>query len=148
MRGHRHPVLVRRKFEELHTLGPTEQTATAMGYFWRLFDIEDELLFGSPAGGQSAAIFYTLTATCRRLKIDPYAYLKDVFERLPILMRNSADPDVPTLLVPLLPDHWLAEHPESQLQIRTNEANTKSAARRSRRTRRRQTLDRTNQNRQ
>ncbi len=43
MRGHRHPVLVRRKFEELHSLGPTEQTATAMGYFWRLFDIEDEL---------------------------------------------------------------------------------------------------------
>jgi len=106
------------------------------------------LFFGSPAGGQSAAIFYTLTATCRRLKIDPYAYLKDVFERLPVLMRNSSNPDVPTLLVPLLPDHWLAEHPESQLQIRTSEANTKSAARRSRRTRRRQTLDRTNQNRQ
>jgi hypothetical protein len=30
-------------------------------------------------------------------------------------------------LTPLLPDHWLAEHPESQLQIRTTEANTKSA---------------------
>jgi transposase len=233
MRGHRHPVLVRRKFEELHALGPTTQTATAMGYFWRLFDIEDELrelsdderhaqrqlrsrpllnefktwmdqqlatlrpkhdlrrainymttrwecferfldsgdipfdnnaseqavknpvigkknwlFFGSPAGGHAAAIFYTLTATCRRLKIDPYAYLKDVFERLPILMQHEPNPDVMTLLVPLLPDHWLAEHPESQLQIRTNEANTKSAARRSRRTRRRQTLDRTNQNRQ
>ena len=33
----------RRKFEELHSLGPTERTATAMGYFQRLFDIEDEL---------------------------------------------------------------------------------------------------------
>ena len=33
----------RRKFEELHSLGPTRQTATVMGYFWRLFDIEDEL---------------------------------------------------------------------------------------------------------
>ena len=80
--------------------------------------------------------------------IDPYAYLKDVFEPLPVRMRNSSAPDVPTSLVSLLPDHWLAEHPESKLQIRTNEANTKSAARRSHRTRRRQTLDRTNQNRQ
>ena len=106
------------------------------------------LFFGSPAGGQAAAIFYTLTATCRRLKIDPYAYLKDVFERLPVLMQNSFDPDTLSDLVvssdldarsnlkslasltPLLPDHWLAEHPESQLQIRTTEANTKSAARR------------------
>jgi transposase len=231
MRGHRHPVLVRRKFEELHALGPTTQTATAMGYFWRLFDIEDELrelsdderhaqrqlrsrpllnefktwmdqqlatlrpkhdlrrainymttrwecferfldsgdipfdnnaseqavknpvigkknwlFFGSPAGGHAAAIFYTLTATCRRLKIDPYAYLKDVFERLPILMQHEPNPDVMTLLVPLLPDHWLAEHPESQLQIRTNEANTKSAARRSRRTQRRKALNHNQRN--
>ena len=212
----------RRKFEELHTLGPTEQTATAMGYFWRLFDIEDELrelsdderhvqrqlrsrpllqefknwmdqqqetlrpkhdlrgainymttrwecferfldsgdipfdnnaseqavknpvigkknwlFFGSPVGGQAAAILYTLTATCRRLKIDPYAYLKDVFERLPVLMQNSSAPDVPHLLIPLLPDHWLADHPESQLQLRTGEASMKSARRRSARTRRR-----------
>ena len=36
-------VHARRKFEELHDLGPTERTATAMGYFQRLFDIEDEL---------------------------------------------------------------------------------------------------------
>ncbi|MGZ0171141.1 MAG: IS66 family transposase [Planctomycetales bacterium] len=27
----------------MHALGPTEQTATAMGYFWRLFDLEDKL---------------------------------------------------------------------------------------------------------
>ncbi len=33
----------RRKFEELHALGPTKQTATAIGYFGRLFDLEDEL---------------------------------------------------------------------------------------------------------
>jgi len=33
----------RRKFEELHSLGPTERTATALGYFQRLFDIEDQL---------------------------------------------------------------------------------------------------------
>ena len=222
----------RRKFEELHALGPTEQTATAMGYFWRLFDIEDELrelsdderhtqrqlrsrpllnefkswmdeqlktlrpkhdlrgainymttrwecferfleagnipfdnnaseqavktpvigkknwlFFGSPVGGQAAAILYTLTATCRRLKIDPCAYLKDVFERLPLLMQNSSAPDVPTLLMPLLPDRWLAEHPESQLQLRTAEAKTKSARRRSARTRRRKARNQAQKNR-
>lgn len=32
----------RRKFEACHHLGPTEQTKTAMAYFRRLFDIEDQ----------------------------------------------------------------------------------------------------------
>ncbi|MDA1163972.1 MAG: transposase domain-containing protein, partial [Planctomycetota bacterium] len=105
------------------------------------------LFFGSPVGGQAAAILYTLTATCRRLKIDPCAYLKDVFERLPLLMQNSSAPDVPTLLMPLLPDRWLAEHPESQLQLRTAEAKTKSARRRSARTRRLKARNQAQQNR-
>ncbi len=167
-------------------MGPTEQTATAMGYFQRLFLIEDELLelsdedrheqrqlrsrpllenfkawldeqleslrpkhelrgaieymtkrwecferflesgaipihnnateqavkvpvmgkkawlfFGSPEGGEAAAVFYTLTATCRRLKIDPLAYLSDVFKRLPL-----CDLDDPNSLDPLLPWHF------------------------------------------
>jgi hypothetical protein len=51
------------------------------------------------------------------------------------------------LLTPLLPDHWLADHPESQLQIRTTEANKKSTRRRSRRTHRRKALDHTRKNR-
>jgi hypothetical protein len=46
--------------------------------------------------------------------------------------------NVANLLMPLLLDHWLADHPESQLQIRAGEASMKSARRRSRRTRRRQ----------
>jgi transposase len=216
----------RRKFEALHVLGPTADTATALGYFQRLFDIEDELLdvsddarhqqrqlrsrplllefkgwmderlttlrpkhnlrgaiqymtsrwecferfltagaipihnnaaeqavknsvmgkknwlfFGSPAGGAAAAVLYTLTATCRRLKIDPYAYLKDVFERLPQLLLAGAREDS-TLLFPLLPDRWLAEHPQSALEMRTRESQTKSAQRRSLRSQRRQALAR------
>ena len=216
----------RRKFEELHVLGPTEQTSTAMGYFQRLFDIEDELrdasdeerhrqrqlrsrpllkefkgwfddrlqtlrpkqdlrgaihymtkrwecferflesgaipihnnateqavkvavigkknwlFFGSPAGGEAAAVFYTLTATCRRLKIDPQAYLTDVFERLPL-----CDPRDPASLAPLLPDRWLADHPESRLQMRVDESAHKAARRRARRTQRRQALARAQRN--
>jgi len=220
-------VHARRKFEELHKLGPTEQTATAMGYFQRLFDIEDDLrelsdesrheqrqlrsrplvdefkswldaqletlrpkhalrgaigymttrwecferflesgaipidnnaseqavknpvmgkkawlFFGSVDGGAAAAVFYTLTATCRRLKIDPYAYLKDVFERLP-----QRDPDDPTSLTELLPDHWLAAHPASQLEVRVNESATKAKRQRAHRTRRRKALARAQRNR-
>src|SRR5690606_4494346 len=33
----------RRKFEECHHLGPTDQTKTALAYFRQLFDIEDSL---------------------------------------------------------------------------------------------------------
>ena len=212
----------RRKFEELHKLGPTEHTATAMGYFQRLFDIEDDLrelsekqrheqrqlrsrplleefkgwmddrletlrpkhdlrgaiaymtsrwecferflesgaipidnnaseqavknpvigkknwlFFGSAAGGKAAAVFYTLTVTCRRLRIDPYAYLKDLFERLP-----QCDPEDPTSLSPLLPDHWLTAHPESRLQARVTESIAKANRKRTRRNRRRKALAR------
>jgi transposase len=228
----------RRKFEELHALGVTTATTTAMGYFQRLFDIEDELrelsdesrheqrqlrsrpllmefkrwmdqqletlrpkhnlrgainymtsrwecferflesgaiaidnnaseqavknivigkknwmFFGSPAGGHAAAVFYTLTATCRRLRIDPFAYLNDIFERLPQLLPDDqtdflTEPNAETrsILTPLLPDQWLAAHPESQLQHRVTESANKSARRRTRRTQRRKALARATRN--
>ena len=93
------------------------------------------LFFGSAKGGAAAAVFYTLTATCRRLKIDPYAYLKDVFERLP-----QCAPDDPTSLTELLPDRWLAAHPESRLQTRVAESTTKADRKRTDRKRRRKAL--------
>jgi hypothetical protein len=192
-------VHARRKFEELHDLGATTQTSTALGYFQRLFDIEDRarnlthdarhelrqvesrpllskfkewmdvqleqlrpkhelrgaisymtkrwdsfsrflesgaipidnnsaeravklpvigkknyLFFGSPQGGWAAMVFYTLTATCRRLHIDPRAYLADVFSRLPTLSDNEVGC--------LLPDRWLADHPQHRLEHRAAEA--------------------------
>ncbi len=76
------------------------------------------------------------------MQIDPHAYLKDVFERLPQLMATQAGPPDPSLLAPLLPDRWLAEHPESRLQMRTTESNAKAARRRACRTRRRKALAR------
>jgi transposase len=197
----------RRKFEELHHLGPTERTATALGYFQRLFLIEEELkdlsseerhaerqrrsrpllsefktwmdqqlesltpkhdlrgaieymttrwesferflesgdiplsnnaseqavkvavmgrkawlFFGSPEGGEAAAIFYTLTATCRRLRIDPLAYLSDLFERWP-----TCDPQDESSLAAFLPDRWLASHPEAKLAMREKESKQKAA---------------------
>jgi transposase len=38
---------------------------------------------GSDAGGHRAAILYSLVATCKAHGIDPWAYLRDVFDRIP-----------------------------------------------------------------
>jgi transposase len=209
----------RRKFEELHYLGATEQTATALGYFRRLFEIENgartttdeerhavrqehsrpiltafkdwmdgqlevlrpkhplrgaigymtnrwpsfarflesgaipldnnaaeqavklpvigkknHLFFASPQGGAAAMVFYSLTATCRRLHIDPLAYLRDVFARLPQL--DGED------VASLLPDRWLAAHPQHRLEHRAKEASSRAKRKRTNRAQRRQALAR------
>jgi hypothetical protein len=41
------------------------------------------LFAGSDQGGQTAAVLYTMTQTCKRHGIDPFAYLQDVLTRLP-----------------------------------------------------------------
>ncbi len=41
------------------------------------------LFAGSDEGGRTTAVLYTLTQTCRRHGIDPFAYLEDVLARLP-----------------------------------------------------------------
>jgi transposase len=58
------------------------------------------LFAGSDAGGQTAAVLYTLTQTCRSHGIDPFAYLHDVLTRLP-----SSPPDD---LSTLVPHRWAA----------------------------------------
>lgn len=40
------------------------------------------LFFGSDAGGRRAAILYSLIGTCKRIGIDPFAYLRDVIARV------------------------------------------------------------------
>lgn len=58
------------------------------------------LFFGSERGGRAAANLMSLIATCKRAKVDPFAYLSDVFRRLP------AAKDDPAKLRALLPDVW------------------------------------------
>ena len=58
------------------------------------------LFCGSAAGGKTAAILFSFTSTCRRLGIDSFAYLRDLFERLP---SHPAE-----RLPELLPEHWQA----------------------------------------
>jgi transposase len=57
------------------------------------------LFFGSPDGGESAAILLSLVQTCRGLNINPREYLEDIFRRLP--SHNAQK------LHELLPDQWL-----------------------------------------
>jgi hypothetical protein len=56
------------------------------------------LQFGSPRGGKTAAILYTFTSTCRRLGVEPWAYLKDTLTCLPTTQKEH--------LPNLLPDRW------------------------------------------
>jgi hypothetical protein len=60
------------------------------------------MFYGSDNGGHTAAVITTLTATCKRLHIDPFSYLRDIFERI------SAHPF--NRLEELLPDQWKAAH--------------------------------------
>jgi transposase len=58
------------------------------------------MFFGSNKGGTTAAILTSFVASCKRLHIDPFAYLRDVFERI------SSHPI--HRLHELLPDQWEA----------------------------------------
>jgi len=58
------------------------------------------VFFGSDTGGRTAAILTSLVTTCKRLHVDPFAYLRDVFDRI------SAHPA--HRLEELLPDQWQA----------------------------------------
>lgn len=58
------------------------------------------LFFGSDNGGRTAAILTSFITTCKRHKIDPFAYLRDIFERIPTHPEDR--------LEELLPDKWQA----------------------------------------
>lgn len=67
------------------------------------------LFVASHAGGRRAAILFSLVASCKANAVEPWAYLRDVFTRLPSLPPESLDE--------LLPDAWLAAHPQHRWQI-------------------------------
>jgi transposase len=58
------------------------------------------MFFGSDNGGHTAAILTSVVTTCKRLDIDPFAYLRDIFDRI------SAHPA--SRIHELLPDAWKA----------------------------------------
>jgi len=59
------------------------------------------LFAGSDAGGRSAAVLYSVAGACRRLGLDPFAYLRDALARLPSLPAGRVNE--------LVPDQWAAD---------------------------------------
>ena len=57
------------------------------------------LFFGSERGGRAAANLMSIIATCKRAKVEPFAYLCNVFRRLPAAKS-------PKQVRALLPDVW------------------------------------------
>src|SRR6185295_15089394 len=60
-------------------------------------------VLGSAAGGQTAAVLYTMVGTCKHLLLDPFTYLR---EALPGLFALGEQPSAEHLL-DWLPDRWL-----------------------------------------
>jgi hypothetical protein len=65
-----------------------------------------ELRLGGDRVGQTAAVLYSFTRTCKHHDIDPFAYPQDILRHLP---SHLAD-----WLEELLPDVWFASHPSAR----------------------------------
>jgi transposase len=57
------------------------------------------LFIGAPQAGKKTAVIYSIVVSCQRHGVDPFAYMKDLLERLP-RMTNQDD------LSNLLPNKW------------------------------------------
>jgi hypothetical protein len=67
------------------------------------------LFLGNDQAGRTAAVLYSFTMSCKANAVEPWAYLRDVIQRL-----AEATPDSPDELDRLLPDAWLKTHPEAR----------------------------------
>jgi len=66
------------------------------------------LFIGEAQAGDRSAIIYIIIECCRRRSLDPFAYLRDVFTRLPS-MTNWQVKD-------LLPETWAKRQPQVDLR--------------------------------
>jgi hypothetical protein len=57
------------------------------------------LFYGSDKGGRTGAVLSSLIASCKRLRVEPFAYLRDLFMRISTHPHHRLDE--------LLPDKWL-----------------------------------------
>ena len=66
---------------------------------------------GNDHGGRVAAILYSFTASCKANQAEPFAYLRDVIQRMAELRNTEGHSQ--TTLTPLLPDLWLKSNPNA-----------------------------------
>src|SRR3954452_2068373 len=86
------------------------------------------MFFGSDRGGETAAILMSVLASAKRHGIEPFEYVRQL-----LIALSSAAVDLRSLL----PDVWIAAHPEHFLQYRRDEAEATARARKQRRDKRR-----------
>jgi transposase len=157
------PILAKMKarFDEVRpTLRPTAKLAEAIDYVLNRWDAfvrytsdgripidnnvierllrpvaigrKNYLFFGSEHGGQTAATLYTLVQSARRNCVDVWPYLTDVLRRIAAIAPGDT-----AGLEALLPDRWVAAHPEHRLEQREEESREAQARRRRKRAARR-----------
>ena len=81
------------------------------------------LFVGSLPAGQRASVLMSLIASCKDNRVEPWAYLRDLYTRLPLLGPNPSH----TELEPFLPNHWLATHPQHRWTIADRRAEERIA---------------------
>ncbi len=67
------------------------------------------MFVASAAGGRRAAILLSLVASAKANQVEPWAWLRDVFRQMPGTPSSDLDH--------LLPDRWLAAHPQHRWHI-------------------------------
>lgn len=71
------------------------------------------LFVASKTGGERAATLISVVQTCKYNEVEPWAYLRDLFERLP----KMGEKPTPESLDELLPDRWLKANPQHVWRI-------------------------------
>jgi len=103
------------------------------------------LFVGGMRGGRDAAVFYSLVSSAKAGGVEPFAWLRDVFDKLPshrsgeaFAQASAGQPVTSEELDALLPDRWLQSHPEhawTMDTIRRQERQAKGKHRRRKRRR-------------
>ena len=101
------------------------------------------LFVGGMRGGQDAAAFYSLVSSAKANGVEPFAWLRDVFDKLPyhrsgqaFAQASAGQPVTSEELDALLPDRWLQSHPDhawTMDAIRRKERHAKEKNRRQKR---------------
>jgi transposase len=103
------------------------------------------LFVGNEGGGHNAALFYSLVSSAKANGVEPFAWLRDVYTRLPSFRDGESfaqslagEPVTSDELDDLLPDRWLTVHPQHTWtinEVRRKERQQKEKNRRRKRPR-------------